>query len=435
MTYRPPDRATTSRPFNPMLVVGALIGAAVIVAVVIFALSQRDDGSVGDASGGPTASLPASDAPAPSASTSPSASAQPEPSEAAGPPTIAWEEPAAFDGEPEELMVDGETWVAVGWSAERGPGAWTSPDAREWERAEVVDPQPDDTFRGAGLGPTVRLGDSLLSFGTFIGCCDGRGIHAWRSADGRSWEVIESDSPLFETGYVVTELVVGDPALVAVEGRYAGFTGRFWRWTEETSWVETTPGTAGTEDPSGIQTEDVAWADGRFVVVGTRGDPMAPGPVTGTSWTSADGQSWEESSPGGELESIALLQVAPMPGGGFAALGASEAGGSGNDGVPVAFTSPDGLSWTPVKAPPAEPNVRPTEIIMVDGGLVALGSDMTTTTFVWTSADGNSWTDAGRLDFVPMAAAALGDQLVVITADYDPAEPDGGYLIHRGSLD
>ena len=73
------------------------------------------------------------------------------------------------------------------------------------------------------------------------------------------------------------------------------------------------------------------------------------------------------------------------------------------------------------------------EIVAVDGGLVAFGSE--TVTVVWTSVDGRSWTDAGRLDFLPMAAAALGDQIVVIAADFGSAAQTGEYVIHLGSLD
>ena len=161
----------------------------------------------------------------------------PAPSEPAGPVTVAWEEPVPFDGQPAELFVDGDTWIAGGWASERGPAAWTSSDAQTWTRASVPDPQPDEMFRGSGLGPITRLGDSLLSFGTFIGCCDGRIVLGWRSADGSSWEVIESDSPLFETGYLVRELATSGDVLVAVEVQYSEFSARIWRWTEAASWV------------------------------------------------------------------------------------------------------------------------------------------------------------------------------------------------------
>jgi hypothetical protein len=315
----------------------------------------NDSGSAAPASGGST-EPPATASAKPSVAAR--ASAEPQPSEAAGPLSLTWEEPVPFAGQPAELIADEDRWVAVGWATEGGPAAWTSTDAELWEDADVADPQPDDTFRGAGLGPTVRLGDSLLSFGTFIGCCDGRGVHGWRSADGTSWEVIESDSPLFEQGYLVRELAVGDPALVAVEIQYAEYSGRIWRWTEDTSWVEVTPGAASGE-PSGIQPHDVVWSEDRFVAVGQRGDPANfDQPPVGTSWVSEDGESWEESPASAELEGVRLTAVAPLAGGGFAALGYQESPTAGEQVVPVAFTSPDGLAWSAVDTPFADTCIR-----------------------------------------------------------------------------
>ena len=378
------------------------------------------------------ASVVASDGPA-SASAEPSerlpASAVPRPSETAGPLTITWEEPEAFNGEPAELIVDGDTWVAVGWASERGPAAWTSSDGQTWLRAEVVDPQPDDTFRGSGLGPTVRLGDSLLSFGTFIGCCDGRGVLGWRSADGTSWEVIESDSPLFERGYVVRETAVGDAALVAVEIQYAEFSGRLWRWTEDTSWVETTPG-AGSGDPSGIQPNDVIWSEDRFVAVGTRGDPGYRQPPVGASWVSEDGQTWQESTPNAELEGVRLTAVAPLAGGGFAALGYEESP-AGEQVVPVAFTSSDGLAWTAADAPFADSRFLPHDLVPVAGGLLAFGGTADGVV-VWVSDDGRSWTGSGQFGTEYQAGAAMGDRIAVITADF---QSDAGWQIHRATVE
>lgn len=433
MTYRPPDQAPTTRRFNPVVGMGAAVVALAIIAIVLFALSQRqDDGTAGQsaspsgsASSSPSQSVPAS----PSASAG--ASALPEATEAAGPPTITWEDPTPFDdGHPTEIFADRDTWVAVGGGATRGPGAWTSSDGVAWDRAEVVDPQPDPTFPGSKLGPTVRFGDSLLSYGTFIGCCDGRGVLGWRSADGRSWEAIESQSPLFATGYLVNELVVGGQVIVAVEGRYSSFSGRLWRWTEDTSWVETTPSTAGTDQPSGMTTSDVTWADGRFVAVGTRGDAPGGGPVRGASWVSADGQTWEESAAAPELEDVELLEVAPIPGGGFVALGISDAANFGNAGATIALTSPDGLTWTPAQMPQMDQATRPVEIMAVEGGLLAV-ADAGTVAVIWTSADGATWTHAGRFESAhPVAAAANGDELIVVTAD---AVNANHYLI-RGRL-
>jgi hypothetical protein len=385
-----------------------------------------------DESGSAAPSVVASDGQA-TASAEPSertpASAVPQPSETAAPLTLTWEEPEAFNGQPAELIVDGDTWVAAGWASERGPAAWTSSDAQAWTRADVVDPEPTDKFRGSGLGPTVRLGDSLLSFGTFIGCCDGRGVLGWRSGDGASWEVIESDSPLFERGYLVRELAVGDSALVAVEIQFGEFLGRLWRWTEDTSWVETTPG-AGSGEPSGIQPNDVIWAEDRFVAVGTRGDPGYREPPVGASWVSEDGETWQESTPGPDFEGVRLTTVAPLAGGGFAALGYEEVP-AGEQVVPVAFTSPDGLSWTAVEAPFADSRFLPHDLVPVAGGLVAFGGTADGV-LVWVTDDGRSWTGAGQFGVEYQAAAATGSQIAVITAD---VQSDVGWQIHRATVE
>lgn len=380
----------------------------------------------------PSAVLGSSEPVSTATTTSPeaaTATAEPAPSASAGLPAIAWEAPEAFDGQPSEVIVDGETWVAVGWATERGPAAWTSSDARTWERAEVIDPLPDEMFRGSGLGPTIRLGDSLLSYGTFIGCCDGRGVLGWRSVDGARWEVIESESPLFEKGYFVSGLALGEPALVAIEHQFAQFAGRIWRWTETTSWVETTPG-AGSGEGSGLHLQDIVWADGRFVIVGMRGNFDLARPITATSLISTDGETWQEAPPNSEFEDVQLLEVAPMPGGGFITLGTDDAANGGTNGELVAFTSPDGLTWTAAD-PPAGRGTIPIEILPIEGGLVAIGRDAYPATLVWTSADGLSWTDAGRLDRAPIAAAALGDKIVVFAADFTGGI---GYVIHRGTI-
>jgi hypothetical protein len=69
---------------------------------------------------------------------------------------------------------------------------------------------------------------------------------------------------------------------------------------------------------------------------------------------------------------------------------------------------------------------------VVDGGLVAVGSEAGSTTVVWSSTDGRVWTDAGRLDYTPMAAAASGDTFVIIAADQSGGA--SGYYLHRGTL-
>jgi hypothetical protein len=408
---------------------GALAWGACLILIVALA-ACGDAASTGDApsAASDTADTTAEASPSEETSANPTASAEGEPSAEAQPPVVTWEEPVPFDGQPVEIVADDETWVAVGWGAERGPAAWTSADAVTWMPAEVPDPHPDSEGQGAGLGPTVRLGDSLLSYGTFIGFGDGRGVLGWRSADGATWEMIESDSPLFETGYLVRELVVGDPALVAIENQFVSSSGRIWRWTEETSWVETTPETAGTDTPSGTKMSDVVWADGRFVVVGQRHE--ASDTVIGTSWVSEDGETWSASDPDPNLSNVDLTAVAPIPGGGFAALGQVGSSGSDAEVQPLAFTSTDGRAWTPVEPPWGEAPVTAVDIVPVEGGLVAIGvtSDAT---HVSTSADGVAWTEPQQLESVARAGAAMGHQFVIVAYE-DGSE--GSAVVHRGTM-
>ena len=403
---------------------------AITVAIVTLsgcAGSARESASdiAGSASAEPSQAPAASTAPSESAS----APAEPAPSEASGPFAITWDPAAPFDGQPAELIVDGDTWVAVGWASERGPAAWTSPDGETWARAEVPDPQPDEMFRGSGLGPTVRLGDSLLSFGTFVGCCDGREVIGWRSGDGTDWEVIESDSPLFETGYLVRALAVEDQTLVAVEIQYAEFAGRIWSWTADTSWVETTPG-AGSGELSGMQPNDVVRSAGQFVAVGARGDLESGGLSHGASWVSEDGQSWQESPTADGLAGVRLVSVEALDGGGYASIGYEESPTVGEQVVPVAFTSTDGLDWTRIDGTFGDARWLPTDLVVTDAGVVAFGSSPDGTV-VWTSPDGRTWTDAGVLEFEYQGAAALGDRIAVFTADF---LGDAGWVLHLGRI-
>jgi hypothetical protein len=255
-------------------------------------------------------------------------------------------------------------------------------------------------------------------------------VYGWRSADGTDWEVIESDSPLFEQGYLVRELAVGDPALVAVEIQFAELAGRIWRWTEDASWVEVTPG-VGSGELSGIQPNDVIWSEDRFVAVGTHGDPGDRAAAVGASWVSDDGETWQESAASTELEGVWLTAVAPLAGGGFAAVGYEESPTVGEQVAPVAFSSPDGLAWSAVDSAFVDTRWLPQDLVEVDGGLVALGASGEGVV-VWVTDDGRAWTASRQFGVEYQAAAVLGDQLVVLTADF---ASDDGWQVHRATVE
>jgi hypothetical protein len=327
-----------------------------------------------------------------------------------------------LDGRVTDIYADGGLWIAGGWHPEHGPAAWTSGDAETWVPAEVENQQPDETFAGPQLGPVVRFGDSLLSFGTFIGCCDGRGVYGWRSADGRSWEAIESSSPLFEQGYFVQDIAAGDAALVAAENQFAMYAGRIWTWTESTSWVETSPARDGAS--SGMTLADVVWSHGRFVVVGARGSSEGGFVPDGASWVSTDGAIWEESAANPAMAGLVLSTIAALPEGGFVALAHPEApGSSGLSTMP--FTSRDGLDWSQSEPFGEAATGYGSVLVEVSGGIIAFSGQA----IRWT-ADGSDWTEVGTFDGVLVAAAVAGNDIVVVTSDVD----DATTAIQRGTF-
>ncbi len=86
------------------------------------------------------------------------------------------------------------------------------------------------------------------------------------------------------------------------------------------------------------------------------------------------------------MEGIRLLAVAPLPDGGFVAIGAEEPGSSPR--TSAAFTSPDGLSWTAVPEPfPDSAFGFQADLVEVPGGLVAFSG-----TDAWVTGDGLNWT-------------------------------------------
>lgn len=390
--------------------------AALVAFIVLAACSAPS------ATTGPTESAPSSISVPPS----PSPTTESEPTGVAGPPSVSWEATDPFEGQPTDIFVDGATWVAGGWAVDGGPAAWTSKGATSWMAATVADPLPDAEFHGAGLGPIVRLGDSLLSYGTAIGCCDSRGVLGWRSADGADWEVIESTSPLFEKGYLLRELAVGTPAVVAVEGQYVPLAGRIWRWTQETSWEETTPRAAG-EATSLLEPRDVIWSGEQFVVVGAKGQDGTPT----TAWSaavlvSADGETWEDASVDGG-GNVTLMAVARLADGRLVAYGDETV--QNEISIPRVFVSADGSSWTAVDAPFGETRVNAKDLIVVEGGLLAIGS-AGFDTHVWFSADGREWSQVGTLEHEYAAGDVMGDQLVLFTTDHF----GGGYFVTRGTV-
>jgi hypothetical protein len=222
----------------------------------------------------------------------------------------------------------------VGYLAWGNGAIWTSPDGAAWLRA------PDlSGVRAIEIAGVARLGDLLVAIGhEEVGSDDGvvRELRTWTSADGRTWRSVTP--------------VTSAP------------------WDGYTSGL-----TAGEDDSV------VAWGYVR------NGDHFRP-----ASLRSTDGLFWVVGGHGLRIEGWARDGVWDMTSG-DGRLVAVGHGLEGEAGSPppsdAAWTSPDGLAWTPAALAPDTATGGLFAVARDGDRLVALGrSDVDTTT--WLSADG-----------------------------------------------
>jgi hypothetical protein len=312
----------------------------------------------------------------------------PSASLSAGPIDITWtDQPAG--GLISAVTVDEGQFVAVG-GVGAGLAAWTSANGTTWQTHPVtaptaaqlgIDPSLASYLTNPGvaaamMGRLARFADTLFSFGTFFGPIDYLRPVGWRTTDAQTWEFIVSSNPFFTDGYGVMDMVASDQELVAANHGFADPSGGTYRWTSSTSWVETTPG-GPPYATSGFNVFDLVWTDDQFVAVGDHG----PG-TSAVSFVSPTGQTWVESPSTAALNGASLRSVAVAPDGTIVAVGSQ-------GGVAQAFTSTDGLAWTPSGLPGGGTVAH--GLVTLDGGLLALGDDGTGTP-TWTSPDGVTWT-------------------------------------------
>jgi hypothetical protein len=386
--------------------------AAVCLTVVLALTSCASPGSTpAPADGASVAQSPAASLPP---STPPSAAGRspqpPSPSPRLSTPADnAWEATWAeerFPGTVHGVAVDGDRVIAVGRDS-AGLAAWISRDVVTWERYPVPDPTVDTPIPdGWGMGPIVRLGEALLSFGRLHGAGDYRRPVAWRSSDGAGWEFIESRSEFYQYGDL-SGVVASDSALVAVtDGGLIAPYRAVWRWTAETSWTKSDLASTSNRP---LMIHDVAWGDGTYLAVGAHYDPenaeqwyeaLEPG-----LWRSSDGQSWSPLAVPPEM--VRGCTVAAT-GDGFLLVGVSA-------GRPHSWSSSDGHEWSRI-APvgDATDGTCWDGLSTVSGGFVAVrntGSSLV----VSVSRDATTWSDSEFPDLrsSDTLVAVLGEQVLV----------------------
>ncbi|HKB28593.1 MAG TPA: hypothetical protein VKC59_06185 [Candidatus Limnocylindrales bacterium] len=199
---------------------------------------------------------------------------------------------------------------------------------------------------------------------------DANGAALWSSPTGEAWK--SSSAQL--GGQVLLSVAVGDPGIVVVgptqTGAVAFSSGDGVRWARHLL-----PGSA-----PGSSALAVAWGQGRFVAVGSGGDPNAV-----ASWTSTDGFSWVPLSIVEEGVGAELHAVAAGPAGFVVAGSEPDHGGHWTFAV---WTSADGVLWQKPDAL-AEPSVDVSRIRYVGGHFLLSRAGGQ----VWASNDLRTWTE------------------------------------------
>ena len=209
---------------------------------------------------------------------------------------------------------------------------------------------------------------------------------SWTSPDGETWAI----HVLGTTGFTfpVAESVGLDGTIVAV-GR-SGTRPVAWTSTDGATWQERAVSVLGSDGTAERMTSVVALPSG-FVAGGSVGPELLDRHAR--FWTSRDGATWApvaddpSAFANAEVRSIARL------GDGFVAVGV--VGSAQGATAAVAWTSPDGRTWSRVDDPAFAGGVAVSVIAAPFGGLVAVGSDVgRREATAWTSPDGRTWTKA-----------------------------------------
>jgi hypothetical protein len=279
---------------------------------------------------------------------------------------------AGWSGAALDVARVGSGYVAVGMdqagdASGANASAWFSADGAHWTRAAVAD----------GLGRTmdqiIATKDGLVALGeagyTFHAGF-GSGTAIWTSTDGRSWaRVPAKDAPPLGTR-LYGAIRVGDGYLAMAEFEAALGSGQdqekpvtagVWRSTDAVHWQAI----AGT--PLGMRAI-VATSDGLIGV----GSGQAMNPTPGLAWQSADGSTWTSAplptpgalSGGAGLDALTVVNASS----GLLAVGER----SDDPYTMVAWSSPDGRSWTAADLPVA-PGTTFDHAFAFNGGVLVVG--------------------------------------------------------------
>jgi hypothetical protein len=292
----------------------------------------------------------------------------------------------------------GDRTVVATRSVDGTTAFWLTRDGIAWQRTMLQGEAEAAEVRDLAVGPHgfIAVGDG-----------DG-GAAAWISQNGESWERVEAPAFAGGRGWHVATTAV---ALVMFGDSGApDHAGRAWRSTDGRSWQLSTDASS-LEVADGVRSViSGAERETAFVVPGWRGDGRRQGPAE--VWQTSDGDAWTRvSTLGAEvIDDIVAATSGPV---GWVALGSRSAGGVDER---LAWTSVDGIDW---QAAPSGPH-HVTTIVADPAGFIVVGgrdtvggctdrlSDYDGET--WTSTDGRAW---HHVPFDPQFARATIQALYV----------------------
>ena len=211
---------------------------------------------------------------------------------------------------------------------------------------------------------------------------------AWTSSDGLSWSIHSMGTTDFT--FPVSLAAGVDGAAVAV-GR-SGQMPVAWTSVDGIAWQRHSVPVLEGSDIAERMTTVVASERG-YLAGGSVGPELFDRHAR--FWTSVDGIDWQAVPDDPVAFANAEVRAITTFGDGFVAVGV--VGAVQEPSGAVAWTSPDGLTWTRVDDPSFADGIAVAVVPAPFGGLVAVGSDLDRREAVaWTSPDGRRWTRAPR---------------------------------------
>jgi hypothetical protein len=277
----------------------------------------------------------------------------------------------------------------------------------------MVDEDPS-LYDGTHMGQMTKLSETLFSFGGFSGHGDFYRPVTWRSADGVSWEFIESQSEFYSYGAVTGVRTMGDALLAARVTGLIGPAYDLWQWTGETSWQRSN---VRSTDEVVIVSMYLAVDDGSAFIVGGAAVPTdAPQDEWQSdliAWHSTDGQHWVQVE--GPIDAALACRVAASPAGGFVMVGESD------DQQLSAWSTIDGTAWTRSDLAAVAHFQGCGDVVSAGYRLLATGLTLQGAR-IWLSRDGLNW----EVQDIPEIRNFVGQVAFLNGELFVPASVDAG---------